>query len=140
MKAKELADLLNGREYRDEITKEEAQQAKENGLVVVFGASDDLIEFEGAISEEFGAYDGTTIKIGKTSKGIKFYDEDNEHEIEEYNVPITTIEQVWCPRENGEIIAPWLVKADIPHEQFKIYEDGELYCIGIVFHIDDLAL
>jgi hypothetical protein len=45
MNAKELAKLLNGREYRKEITKEEIQKAKENNLVIIFGYSDDNLEF-----------------------------------------------------------------------------------------------
>ena len=28
---------------------------------------------------------------------------------------------------------------DIPRETFKVYEDDELYCIGIVFSVDDLV-
>jgi len=56
MTTKEWADKLNGREYGKEITRPEAQQAKEDGIVIVYGASDDLMEFEGAISDEIGAY------------------------------------------------------------------------------------
>jgi hypothetical protein len=40
MTAKELAALLNGRKYLEEITAAEERQAKESGLLVVFGASD----------------------------------------------------------------------------------------------------
>ena len=42
MTKEELAATLNGREYNHEITKEEEAEARENGLVVIFGASDDL--------------------------------------------------------------------------------------------------
>ena len=42
MTAKELAELLNGREYGNEITSDEEKLAKESGLVVVFGYSDDM--------------------------------------------------------------------------------------------------
>ena len=45
------------------------------------------------------------------------------------------ITAVWCDPESG---ASWSYKTDIPHETFNIYEDGELFCIGIVFSIDDL--
>jgi len=51
----QLAAMLNGRRYRDEITEKEEKLAKENNLVVLFGASDDLIELRGAIDEEIGA-------------------------------------------------------------------------------------
>lgn len=49
MTAKELAALLNGREYRNEITKAEASDTKASGLVVVFGSGDVLMVFRGAI-------------------------------------------------------------------------------------------
>lgn len=50
----ELAARLDGRSYRNEITQEEEKLAKENRLVAIFGASDDLIELRGAINEELG--------------------------------------------------------------------------------------
>lgn len=68
MKKEELAAMLNGREYRNEITREEAAEAKAAGLVVVYGASDDLMEFEGAIRDELGCYDGGTAFVDK--KGL----------------------------------------------------------------------
>lgn len=45
--AKELAEKLNGRAYGDSFDDVE-QEAKESGLVIVYGASDDLMEFDGA--------------------------------------------------------------------------------------------
>ncbi len=62
----ELAARLNGRQYREEITPEEEQLAKENSLVVIFGYSDDLIELRGAINEELGFE--SVIRLGK--KGV----------------------------------------------------------------------
>ncbi len=62
----ELAARINGRAYRDEITPEEEKLAKENSLVVIFGASDDLIELRGAINEEIGA--GSVLRLSR--KGI----------------------------------------------------------------------
>lgn len=35
--------------------------------------------------------------------------------------------------------ATWTYKTEIPHEEFNIWEDGELYCVGIVFSIKDLV-
>ena len=45
--AKELAEKLNGRAYGDSFD-DVKQEAKEIGLVIVYGASDDLMEFDGA--------------------------------------------------------------------------------------------
>lgn len=47
MTAKELAEMLSGRKYGMEITSEEARAAKDAGLVVVYGYSDDNVEFAG---------------------------------------------------------------------------------------------
>lgn len=45
MDKKELARLINGREYGYEPFRDVWQVAKEAGLVIVSGASDDLMEF-----------------------------------------------------------------------------------------------
>ncbi|HET8685200.1 MAG TPA: hypothetical protein VFM18_00895 [Methanosarcina sp.] len=76
MNSKELAALLNGRQYRAEITKDEECQATQNNLVVVFGASDDLMEFRGAIDDELGAWEGTTAYL--TKDGLLQNDCDND--------------------------------------------------------------
>jgi len=56
--AKYFADLLSGREYGSEITRTEAVEAARNGVVIVFGYSDDNMEFRGAIDGEVSCYDG----------------------------------------------------------------------------------
>lgn len=52
MNKETLAEMINGRSYRNEMHKEEEQIAKESGLIVIFGACDDLVEFRGAIREK----------------------------------------------------------------------------------------
>lgn len=63
MNAKELAQLLNGRQYGDEIGTKECLQAKANGLLVIFGHSDDLIEIRGAFADEVSAYEGAILNL-----------------------------------------------------------------------------
>lgn len=63
MTAKELAQRLDGHEYGKGMTGQEAAAAKAAGLVIAYGYSDDLLEFEGAIYDEAGAYNGTTVCI-----------------------------------------------------------------------------
>lgn len=65
MNLQEFAKMLDGRTYGNEITKEEQKLAKDLGFVVVFGASDDLMEFRGAIADEFGCYDGGTVCLNE---------------------------------------------------------------------------
>jgi len=53
MNIKEFAEMLNGREYGKGISPREAMDAREAGLVIVCGASDDLIAFCGAIHDKY---------------------------------------------------------------------------------------
>lgn len=122
MTAKELANLLDGRQYGNEISASEAKTAAEAGLVVVFGASDDLIEFRGAIDDEGGCFDGGTVYFDRD--GVAQEGEEKEF----------SIEAVWC----GSNDYSWSYEADFPHKSFAILEDGEPYCRGIVFSLDDL--
>jgi len=144
MNPTEFAALLNGREYGDEITKDEEQQAKAAGLVVVFGASDDLVELLGAINDEVGAYDGTTLRIcpeGLLPEWPADSDEGwSEDEAEDYfrrkALGVHAIEAVWSPSEPA---CSWAFKTAVPHAAFDVMEDGELYCRGIVFSLADLG-
>ena len=60
MTKEQFAEMLNGKQYRSEMTSDDGELAKDNGLVVVFGASDDLMEFRGAIDDEIDCYVGGT--------------------------------------------------------------------------------
>ena len=141
MDAKELAAKLNGRKYCREITDEEVKQAKEAGLVVAFCASDDLIEFRGAIRDEGDCYDGGTVLID--AKGVlPSWDsviecEESAHEYFERKAKARTITALW-PLAN-EPGYTWTYKTDIPHETFEIVKNNEPYCRGIVFNIFDIS-
>lgn len=130
MTAKEMAQRLNGCEYGNEMTSEEEKLAKESGLVIVTGYSDDNCEFRGAIYDEEGCYDGGTIYL--SSYGAIVHPDDFP---EGYQGNLFEIEAEWCNKERG---AAWSYRTEIPHEEFNVYEDGELYCIGIVFALADL--
>lgn len=126
MTAKQLAEKMNGREYPNEITPEEEKEAYCNRLVAVYGYSDDCVEFVGYIDDEVGAFGGKTLYV--TQDGIVDYDENEGN----------AITALWDASTAEGERAAWVIDTDIPHETFKIYEDGELFCIGIVFCMDDL--
>lgn len=130
MTCKELAELLDGRQYLNEISLEEQEKAKDSGLVVVFGCSDDNIEFTGAIRDEIGCYEGGKVYV----KDGKIFKDD----FMDKGMPIDeryAITAIFAPKNP---YCSWIYKTDIPHETFKIYEDDELYCVGIVFDINRL--
>lgn len=136
MTMKEFAEMLSGREYGMEITKDEERQAADAGLLVLYGYSDDNVELRGAIDEEVGAYGGSTIHF--TKDGI-FYEPDFclKSSCPHYKAAkgaAKAIKAVW----HDEGAPCWTFETDIPHETFNIYEDGELFCVGIVFSVEDL--
>lgn len=132
MTLKEFAKMLDDREYGyPQFTPKEIQIAKENGFIIVCGTSDDLMEFEGAIRDEGACFEGGEVYFNKT--GVIFLENDEQPE------DCNQITALWCEGEgdNGTPVT-WAYQTDIPHESFKIWEDGELYCIGIVLSIADV--
>lgn len=137
----ELACRLNGRQYGDEITDEEERQAKEYGLLVVFGCSDDSVEFRGIFSDEVGAWNGTTVRvdsIGVLPSWNDVVSREEESFAEEYfkrKDQGKDIEALWADTAK---VPPWTFKTKIPHATFTIMEDGEPFCIGLVISAEDL--
>jgi hypothetical protein len=141
MDAKILATLLTGREYGKEITRDEEAQAKAAGLVVAFGASDDLLELRGAIHDEVGCYGGGSAKIDRAGLIPDFedIDRDDKEELRSYfkrENGGATIDAAW----EGEPGYSWIISTDMPHETFEIVEDGAPYCRGIVFSLSDIPV
>ena len=122
---REFASHLNGREYLNELKDNEIKWAADHGLVVVYGCSDDNIEFEGAICDEIDAFEGRDIffsKEGQFNDGLP-----------------NQITAHWCKKiSEGNGTVSWSFETDIPHETFMIYDYSIPYCEGIVFSIDDL--
>lgn len=134
----EIARELNGSEYPLSISKGLSERAKAGGVVIVYGSSDDLIEFDGAIYDEAGAYEGGTFYID--AKGLldrsQIEDGDDEAIADFVNRKKTarSIEAHWLA--DGRY--SWTYTTDIPHATFEIVDDGEPYCRGIVFNLSDL--
>ena len=100
-------------QYRKELSLMAAAVAEENGLVVVFGASDDLCEIRGAEDDEIDCFDGGEATIAGAKVKINW-------------------------NKDGY---SWTYDTDVPHECFDVYDtDGEKYCRGIVFSISDVRL
>lgn len=138
MTKEELAAQLNGLEYPALIPGALIVAAQSSGLVILCGASDDLMEFYGARREEIGCYDGGTAFVNADGVLPDRDCLDGDDEIAEYTARKQTaraIEALWC-KEPGY---SWTYKTDIPHATFEVVEDGGPYCRGIVFALPDLA-
>lgn len=97
------------------------------GLVVVYAASDDLVEIEGAMTQEIGAFNGVKLTASKTQG---FY---------ETSAGEPDIEFRWCDDNSGDSVCPWSVICNLPHRKFDILDDeGYVSSVGVVLHIDDI--
>ena len=131
--AKEIAEILDGSEYGDEFSAQDIKYAKDNGAVIVFGASDDLVEFRGAIDDEMGCYGTGTIYFDRRGELRNLCRDDSCPYFNKTLSKANKIKAIWDAEGYS-----WVYELDIPHETFEILEDGEKYCRGIVFSIDDL--
>ena len=133
-----LAGLLTGREYGKEMVKEEEQQAKAAGLIVIFGASDDLMEFRGFVDDERGYYPSRVALIDASGLLPVREDVEDDGALKDFfarELGARAIEALWCVEEG----CIWTYRTDVPHATFEIVEDGEPYCRGIVIDVADLA-
>ena len=143
MTKEELAEKLNGRQYErqycHEISNAEEKQVKSDGLVVVFAASDDLMEFRGAIDDEVGVYGGGEVLLDTRGILPNRKDIEDDEELKDFfarQPGAVKIKAVW--HDEGEY--SWTYKTDIPCVTFDIVEpdsESTLYCRGIVFNLSD---
>jgi hypothetical protein len=140
MTAEEFARLLDGREYGDEMSKEENELAAENRLFVFFGSSDDNLEIRGIIDDEIGAYEGVGVEIDIAKTLNTPYQDIVSDETKKavgkfVSLKTFTVEAVWNPES---LDTSWLITTDVPHATFDIMEDGDLFCRGIVVTESDV--
>lgn len=141
MTKEQLALSLNGRLIGQEITEAEERTAKQEGLLVIFGASDDLCELRGAIYHEIGAPGDILIQDGVLLPEI----EDDEakvlsrhsllEEMKKRRERALRVTACWCAVRGGPA---WTYKTTAPHATFEVIEDGEVWCRGVVIDLKEL--
>lgn len=137
MEVKELTKILNDCQEGDEVSKEIEQIAKDNNLVIIFGASDDLMELRGAIDDELDCYEGGTAYFDSLGLIVNKCDDNNCPYYALMKKSAAKIRSVWCATKEYA----WTYETDIPHETFNVILYGvpdEYYCKGIVFKLSDI--
>lgn len=130
MDLQEFAAMLTDRQYNyPQFSTEEIKLAEENGFVIVYGISDDLVELDGAIYDEGDCFEGGELYIPLTpDNSIEESADDPEH----FKLVVN-----WCKdRDKDGRIITWTYDVPIEHADFMIYEDGEPYCRGFVFSVN----
>jgi hypothetical protein len=146
MKTQKFAKLLNGRDISSIMTNEEEAKAKDQGLLIVYGESDDLMEFRGQIHDEIGSYEGAKafVMINKFGK-LFVITKDELSELEEkfddlaldFKIKKVEIIAEWNEDENS-LFPTWTIKTEIPNQTFEIYDSGNLFCKGIVISFESI--
>ncbi len=130
-----LAEKLNRREIGEEVLEGESDAWRADGLLVIFGASDDLAELRGLIDDEVGCYDGGEFLVHRGGVMSGNHECDCDHcGFKDKSAKCLKVEAVWC----GEKPYSWTYKTEVPHAMFVIMEDGGMYCRGIVIDGKDL--
>ncbi len=141
MNKEELAAQLDKSQYPVRIDNKLLIEADKENLVIVYGASDDLIELQGAINDEAGAYNGGKITIDR--KGILpdwevlMEDSPTKAQVREYfdrEKRSAIIEALWDNEGYS-----FTYKTSLPHATFEVLEGDEKYCRGIVFSLSDIS-
>lgn len=139
MNTKQLAEKLNDSQYPVRISKDLREAAADAGLVIVFGASDDLMEFRGAENDEVGCYDGGSAMVDSMGLLPDRESIGDDEVLEDYfrrKRSARKIEALWCEEPD----CTWTYRTGIPHETFEVMRDGDLYCRGIVFALADVEV
>ena len=161
MTKEELAARLNGCERRDDFPKELIEAARENNLVIIYGASDDLVCFAGAITDEADASDGGTFFLSKkgipesdcTSDECPYYKRWLKQSIQSGRVK--KVDVYWCGLRRGEPMPhdmyekigkpTWSYVCTQFHGQFATFDifdtegdDRDYFCRAVVIDLDQI--
>ncbi len=132
---KEIAEMLNGMEYNDCIPDADIAYMKENCVVTVVGASDDMLEFYGAIDDEASCYGGGTVYFNRSGVLRSECDAEDCPYFENIQAKASVIKAIWDSK--GYL---WSYETDIPHKTFEQFSYGRIYSQGIVFSIGSVAV
>ena len=120
---KEFAAMLHGRDCQPNLTPDELLLAKQRGFVVVYGDSDDRVEFVGAIRQEGHtdpfAKDRPAGVLALSADG-KLLNEESDLYAEYVRENRNVINVFYCSKDGIN----WVFETEIPHETFLTYDGG----------------
>lgn len=147
-----MAEIMNGRAYRDDISPEQREVAKAENLVIITGSSDDIISLDGAIYDEVGAWEEAIFNLD--SEGNILEDWDNfDNDIENAGIERSTksvLKSLYKAhvKEHGITVKgnfdkegySWYIDLVEPKEgldfaYFELFEDGEKHTRGVVLKL-----
>lgn len=139
----QIKNICDGIEYSRDIPEEAKQLAKENGIVIIVGGSDDLMYAYGANShladycEHSEGWDGCDLAKYASNKKLRNEAEQLGLKIFWCGEIVKTGEKIenYSIKENGAF--SYKVKNEIEHLDFKVLDDAKVYCTGIIIKLPD---
>ena len=165
MTVQEWAAMLDGRDFRDDTVEiggskyppsnDEEIRAAQDGVVIVYGYSDDLIEFRGAIHDE---------ESGARPVGVKRYTDAPYYRVVRQDCTCcdgecqgNPCEECGCVNDwatesvgaklitavQGKDMIEWQFETSMRHSKFRLIDSrdtgsGWTFCVGIVFSVEEL--
>lgn len=133
-----VAKQLQGCQYPLRLGKETKSQLRDAGIVIVHGASDDIMSFKGAIDDEVSCYEGGTAMVdaeGLLDENTEDMSEDELRHHLDRKARAKAIHALWSDHAGPA----WTYNTEIRCETFEMLDDGEAYCIGLVFSLSALS-
>lgn len=134
-----LAIMLDETKYPVRLSDEAQATIKTHGLVVIFGASDDLMEAVGAFRDEAGCYEGGKFLLdaeGFLPSWEDVREEEDEEAAKAYLARKDAAKEITVHK--GKDGYHFTYSLDVPHSTFYVEDDGTGYCLGLVFKLADL--
>ena len=128
-----LAQELDGSDYLWEPSREDVQRWERLGLVVIYGYSDDELIFQGAISDGLSVYGDFDFELFSGGRVLQ-PGEVEAANAEDYVAGKNAVYRLRCrARWEHEGYSWWLgAEGPFPWAPFNIFEDGDLFCRGLV--------
>jgi len=146
MTKEELALLLNGREYRNEMTPDMVEDAKKSNLVAIYWYSDDWVELNWAIVDEVWAWEWTEfhirweeiINLEEIDETLKNLDSDTDYISWLVKKDLESSKVIKAEYDNNDESFLWIIKTEYPHSTFEIKEDWDNFCKWIVLDLNEI--
>lgn len=136
MTKEELADLLNGRDFRYALAPDIVKQASASGLIIICGDSDDLTLVRGARTAEFVTWPWRCF----------FLDYEGAFPLPEHENPERQARNMHRFPAAKQVVSKWInstpswkIYTNCPHARFMMLDEwGYPFSDSVVINMDDL--
>lgn len=135
MTKEELAELLNGQDFRYALKQDIVEQASASGLIIICGDSDDLTLVRGARTADFVTWPGRCFMLD--AEGVFPLPDRDTPELQKLLQRFESAKQVSPVWSNDH--PNWRILTNWPHARFMLMdEDGNPFSDSVIISEKDL--